>query len=97
MGYVPTEKAGSDIKVKSVFCFMIAPEMQRKGVATQLLERACSDASDEGFDFIEAYPYIDASVQSFDDFCGYLGMYKKHGFEKYAESDGKVVVRKALK
>lgn len=39
-------------KVKSVFCFVIAPEMRRKGVAKLLLERVCEDATKEGFDVV---------------------------------------------
>ncbi len=31
----------SVLKEKSVFCFVIAPEMKRKGIATLLLERVC--------------------------------------------------------
>ena len=53
--YWPIEEYHMDVKVKSVFCFVIAPEMRRKGVATQLLERVCKDAVDDGFDFVEGY------------------------------------------
>lgn len=40
-------------KVKSIFCFTIAPNMKRKGIATKLLERVCSDAKSDGCDCIE--------------------------------------------
>lgn len=94
--YWPIEEYCADIKVKSVFCFMIAPEMQRKGIATQLLERVCKDAADDGFDFVEAY-VNEKFIHTDHDFRGPLAMYEKCGFSKYAEREGKVVMRKALK
>ena len=49
------ENYPADIRIKSIFCFVIAPEMQRMGIATQLVERVCKDAAGEGFDYVEAY------------------------------------------
>lgn len=94
--YWPIDEYRADIKVKSVFCFVIAPEMQRKGIATQLLERVCKDAADDGFDFVEAY-VNKKFIYTDHDFRGPLAMYEKCGFTKYAEREGKVVVRKVLK
>jgi len=91
--YWPIEEYRADIKVKSVFCFVIAPEMQRKGIATQLLERVCKDAANDGFDFVEAY--VNREIID-HDFRGPLTMYEKCGFNKYAEQEGKVVMRKEL-
>jgi len=86
----------SNTKVKSVFCFVIAPEMQRKGVAARLLERVCADAARDGFDFVEAYPnktFADVSA----DFMGPVGLFKKAGFITHCEADRKFVVRKRLR
>lgn len=91
----PIEEYRADIKIKSIFCFLIAPKMQRKGIATQLLERVCKDAADDGFDFVEAYVNKEF-CDTIHDFGGPLAMYKKCGFYEYAEHEGKVVVRKAL-
>ena len=94
MRRVPIEEKGAGIKVKSIFCFVIAPQVQRMGVATRLVERVCKDAISDGFDFAEAYPnkkFKDA------DFMGPLAMYEKCGFVKHAKRGGKVVMRKALK
>lgn len=93
--YWPIEEYCADIKVKSVFCFVIAPEMQRMGIATQLLEHVCKDAADDGYDFVEAY-VNKKFIYTDHDFRGPLAMYEKCGFYKYAEREGKVVVRKAL-
>ena len=83
-----------NVKVKSIFCFTIAPKLQRMGVATKLLEYVCKDAADDGFDFVEAY----ASKNAADHDCkGPLAMYEKCGFIQSTEKDGRIVMRKALK
>ena len=92
--YYPIDEYRADIKVKSIFCFMIAPEAQRIGLATKLVECVCEDAVADGFDFIEAYP---DKIYEPPNCRGPLSMYKKCGFIICAERDGKVVVRKALK
>ena len=96
MDYVPLDESNTGIKVKSIFCFMIAPEMKRKGIATLLLERVCKDAVQEGFDFAEAYPYKEHSYQS-SDFGGHFEMYKKSGFHVSLDTDQGLVMRKQLK
>lgn len=82
-------------RIKSVFCFVIAPEMQGKGVATKLLERVLEDAAEEGYSYVEAYAHEDASAPP-HDFRGPLAMYERLGFERVAEREGKVVMRKVL-
>lgn len=94
--YWPIEEYHPNVKIKSIFCFVIAPEMQRKGIATQLVEHICKDAANEGFDFVEAYTNEKFSDTA-NDFRGPLAMYEKCGFIKYAEQNGKIVVRKKLK
>ena len=94
--YFPIEEYCADVKVKSIFCFVIAPEMQRKGIATKLLERVCKDAADDGFDYVEAYVNKEFTNTA-HELRGPLAMYEKCGFTKSAEQEGRVVVRKALK
>ena len=91
MHYVPLDDINTGLKVKSIFCFVIAPEMRRKGIATLLMERVCLDAEREGFDFIEAYPYKGT------DFGGHYEMYGKHGFQVTLETEHGYVMRKYLK
>ena len=96
MGFVPIEESSSGIKVKSIFCFTVAPEMRRKGIAERLLERVCHDAAEDGFDFVEAYPnkeFIDEA----EDFKGPVELYRKSGFTSYLETEQKLVMRKQLK
>jgi len=92
--YWPIEENDANDKVKSIFCFMVAPKVKRMGVATKLTEFICADAAADGFDFVEAY-----ANKEFEEFeCrGHLAMYEKCGFVKCAERDGRVVVRKKLK
>ncbi|HOP10143.1 MAG TPA: GNAT family N-acetyltransferase [Oscillospiraceae bacterium] len=96
MSDIPVEESSSGIKVKSIYCFMIAPPMKRKGIATRLLERVCEDAAQEGFDFVEAYPYKEHGDQS-SDFNGYTEMYEKSGFTVFFETKQGLVMRKQLK
>ena len=94
MKNVPTGESEPEIKVKSIFCFAVAPDMKRKGIASKLLERVVQDAGEEGFDFVEAYPK--SNMKETDNFEGPLKMYKKNGFEEYEELENIVVVRKRL-
>ena len=82
-------------RVKSVFCFAVAPEMQRKGVATALLERVCADAKAEGYEFVEVYPNR-TFVDTAEEFHGPQVMYKRAGFDVAAEVDGMLIMRKSL-
>ena len=84
------------LKIKFVFCFVVTPELQRKGIATKLLERVCADAKADGFDFVESYPQRDF-VNVARDFMGPSAMYKKQGFIIYKELGDKIVMRKSLK
>ena len=94
-GFWPIGEHRADIKIKSIFCFVIAPEMQRKGIATMLVERICKDAAADGFDYVEAYAYENFSDVAYD-FRGPIAMYEKCGFVKRNVHEGKAVMRKAL-
>ena len=92
----PIDEPRADIKVKSIFCFCVAPGLQRMGVATQLLERVCEDAAAGGFDFVEAYVNEKPEKPAIEH-LGLLAMYEKCGFRQHAKRKGRIVVRKALK
>ena len=83
-------------KVKSIFCFVIAPDMQRKGISTRLLEQVCADAVKDGFDYVEAYPKIEV-VNVAENFMGFAAMYRKCGFVEIAKVDDMLVMRKELR
>jgi len=98
-------ESSSDVKIKSIYCFVIAPNMRRKGVSALLLDRVCKDAADEGFDFVEAYPE-QKFTNVFNAMSGHLELYKRKGFIIYQKINDKYkgiydlnynVVRKSLK
>ncbi len=84
-------------RVKSIYCFVIAPAMQRMGIAAALTERVCADAAADGFDCVEAYPQR-AFVSVAGDFTGPAAMYRRLGFTVHAQAEkDRVVVRKPLR
>jgi ribosomal protein S18 acetylase RimI-like enzyme len=87
------EDCKDDEKIKFIFCFAIAPDYRRKGVASRLLEYICNDAKSDGYDFVEVFTTKEFAN---DGFRGVFEMYEKHGFYIYAEKDGKVVMRRIL-
>ncbi|MCD8355010.1 MAG: GNAT family N-acetyltransferase [Clostridia bacterium] len=83
-------------KVKSIYCFLVAPEMKRKGIAKQLLQFVCQDALACGFDYVEAYPQKENTDERMF-FMGFVNMYQDLGFYIHAETKDKFVMRKQLK
>ena len=87
------DKIDNTHKIKSVVCFCIDADMRGKGIATKLLEKVCSDAFSEGYEYIEAYPYSHGQA---NDFHGALKMYEKMGFVKSEQNtDDCVIMKKA--
>ena len=96
MGAIPTEEPAQGMKVKSVFCFAIAPKMRRKGIAKRLLERVCQDAAKDGFRYVEAYP-MKEFIDEAEDYMGPIELYRESGFTVYYETEQKLVMRKQLR
>lgn len=80
-------------RIKSVVCFNISPEFRRMGVASQLLERVCSDAKDDGYEYVEAYPFIHDENHAYH---GPKSMYEKNGFVQCNKIEDCIVLRKSL-
>lgn len=91
-GYYEDEQA--DLKVKAVYCFLIAPEYRGRGIAQCLLERACSDAAKAGYSCVEAYPFADKKLEF--QYHGTFGMYEKCGFVQAVDLNFVKVMRKEL-
>lgn len=81
---------------KTVICFEIAPEYRGKGVATALLNRAVTDAKDEGYAAVEGVAFKHATRYEWD-YTGPIGLYEKVGFIKVAEQEMFAVMRNELK
>ncbi len=82
-------------KIKSVFCFTVAPDFRGKGVATALLERVIEDARSDGYEYLESYPNKE-KTDMYYNYVGPLALYKKLGFELYTETKQRLVLRKKL-
>ncbi|MDR1692130.1 MAG: GNAT family N-acetyltransferase [Oscillospiraceae bacterium] len=93
MGDIPTDGPGE--RVKSVFCFTVAPERKRKGIATKLLERVCTDAASDGFTCVEGYPEKAPQDENIN-FSGAAALYKKCGFTVHCEAGNRLIMRKEL-
>lgn len=88
-------EANEDEKVKSVVCFLVAPDLRGKGVATKLLEHACADAKVDGYDFIEGYPpFGDCGMYAAHH--GTVALFEKFGFAVYKQSGNCCIMRKYL-
>ncbi len=88
-----TDNSGDNIK--SAVCFLIAPAMRGRGIATRLLEKACADSKAEGYNLVEAYP-VKAAGDNFLHYHGPISIYNKNGFSVYKELDDIFIVQKKL-
>ena len=84
-----------DLPVKSVTCFIIAPEARRKGVAAAILARAAKDAAEEGYRVLEAYPAT-GELDCYLHYHGHPAMYIKSGFVMHKELADYSIYRKLL-
>ncbi len=81
-------------KVISIVCFCIATDFRKRGIAARLLEKVCADAANEGYEYVEVYPYSHGQNK---DFHGSLLMYEKMGFVRSGEyRDDCIIMRKYL-
>lgn len=81
-------------KILSIVCFIVAPDMRRKGIAKALLEYACQYAEEKGYDYVEGYP--PHGEFTIHDCGGSVSMYVNLGFEIIDIPNG-VIARKKLK
>ncbi len=82
-------------KVKSIFCFTVAPAFRGKGVASAMLEKVIADAKNDGYEYLEAYPNKE-EADMYYSYVGPLKLYEKYGFELYTETKWRFVFRKKL-
>ena len=84
-----------NIKIKTIVCFMIAPDMRGKGIASEILNQICLDAIEEGFSCIEAYPTKN-NGNNFEHYPGPYRLYEKSGFKIHKIFEKDMIVRKYL-
>ena len=88
-----TVKVGEG-EIKCVYCYEIAPGYRGKGIAHLLLDRILQDAKEEGFSYVEGYPFTDRSFEY--QYHGPIPLYEKHGFQMIAERDEFCIMQKKL-
>ena len=81
-------------KILSIVCFIVAPDMRRKGISKVLLNYACQYAEENGYDYVEGYP--PHGEFTIHDCGGSVSMYVDLGFEIIDIPDG-IIARKKLK
>ncbi|MDE5819003.1 MAG: GNAT family N-acetyltransferase [Lachnospiraceae bacterium] len=81
-------------KILAIVCFIVAPDMRRKGVAKALLECACQYAQENGYDYVEGYPSKGEFVVN--NCGGSASMYMEQGFE-IVDVPGGIIARKKMK
>lgn len=82
-------------KIKSIFCFTVAPDMRGKHVATAFLERVIKDAKKDGYEYLESYPNKE-ETDMYYNYVGPIELYKKFGFEEWGETENRLIFRKNL-
>ena len=80
-------------KILSIVCFIVAPDMRRKGIAKALLDYACQYAEENGYDYVEGYP--PHGEFTIHDCGGSVSMYVNLGFEIIDIPNG-IIARKKL-
>ena len=85
-----------DDGIKSIVCFLIAPYMRGKGVATKMLIKICEDSKNDDTKYIESYPYKNGK-NCFEEYPGPVRLYENMGFIKHKELEKEIIMRKEIK
>ena len=87
-------KEDDNVKVKTIFCFLVTAEYRGRGIAQMLLDRVCKDAIQDNYRYIETYPFADESFAF--QYHGSCKMYERNGFTEIADLKYVKVMRKEL-
>jgi GNAT superfamily N-acetyltransferase len=88
---VAVYRTGAGDKEAMILCYVIAPDMRRKGLATMLLGEAVEMMKEKGATTIEAYPMKNPKVME-HNYHGFLEMYLAKGFRIVGEDEHTVKV-----
>ena len=79
-------------RIKVLYCIDIAPDYRGKGLAKAVMERFLADAKEEGYLYVEGYPFSDTKRDYQDR--GPVRLYEKYGFELYRKQAWFFIMRK---
>lgn len=80
--------------VKIIYCIELAPDYRGKGIAHLIVDKVCGDAKEEGYRYVESYPFSDKNLEY--QYHGPIYLYEKHGFETVDKRDWFWIMRKEL-
>ncbi|MDR1703056.1 MAG: GNAT family N-acetyltransferase [Sporomusaceae bacterium] len=86
---LPWENSEKSKKIKAIACFFIASAWRGKGIATRLLEKVCLDAAADGYEYLEAYPFINDINKAF---TGPISLYEKNGFKVHDNTNDLAII-----
>ena len=78
--------------IKVLYCMDIAPAYRGKGIAKIVMERFLADAKEEGYLFVEGYPFSDTKRTY--QYRGPVRLYEEYGFELYRKQGWFFIMRK---
>ena len=81
-------------KIKVLYCMDIAPGYRGRGIAKAVMERVLADAKEEGYSYVEGYPFSDTKRGY--QYRGPVRLYEKYGFKLYREQDWFLIMRKEI-
>lgn len=81
-------------RIKVLYCMDIAPGYRGKGIAKMVMKRVLTDAEEEGYAYVEGYPFSDTKRDY--QYRGPAGLYEKYGFELYRKQDPFLIMRKKM-
>ncbi len=81
-------------RTMAVYCMDIAPGYRGKGIASLVMERILQDAKEEGYQYVEGYPFADRERKY--QYRGPVRLYEKYGFEMCRTGERVCVMRKRI-
>lgn len=72
----------------------IAPGYRGRGIAKAVMERVLADAKEEGYSYVEGYPFSD--TERGYQYRGPVRLYEKYGFMIYRKQDWFLIMRKEI-
>lgn len=92
---VPKTTDDEKYKIAATVCFTIAKDYRKKGIARQLLDRACADFKKQNYDIIEGYPLQNTNRDD-HNYHGPYSLFISGGFELFDTVNDQIILRKYL-